>query len=115
MYHRGVKSMIDRINSILRTIKASALFQPQNRWILRTGLVIVGLGLCVFSYHYMSQGWADGYSASRTKGGDYSLIFMFPMDAIRGMVYAIIFSAGYVSMIYAITLPRVKPKSDASD
>lgn len=87
--------------------------QPQNRWLLRTCMVVVGIALTMISYHYMSLGWDGSYSASRTRGGDYSVLLMFPKQAFWGFLLAIAFASGYTAILYAITLPRVKQKNEA--
>lgn len=102
--------MLSQIKSDLAKIKSSALMQPQNRWLLRTGLVVVGIALTLISYQYITLDWDGSYSASRTKGGDYSLILMFPFASFLSFLKGIGLTAGVGALIYAITLPRVNRK-----
>lgn len=107
--------MLSHIKSILAKIKSSVFMQPQNRWLLRTGLVVVGIALTAISYHYITLEWDGSYSASRSKGGDYSVILMFPFASFLSFLKAIGLTAGFTAFLYAITLPRVKPKGGTAD
>ncbi len=115
MSFRSNSSMLNLVTSIVAKIKNSALMQPQNRWLLRTCLVVVGIALTVTGYHYITLNWDGSYSASRTKGGDYSLILMFPMAASLGFLKAIVFSSGFTAILCALTLPRVRAKDEIAE
>ncbi len=115
MSFRSNSSMLNLVTSIVAKIKNSALMQPQNRWLLRTCLVVVGIALTVTGYHYITLNWDGSYSASRTKGGDYSLILMFPMAAALGFLKAIVFSSGFTAILCALTLPRVRAKDEIAE
>lgn len=107
--------MLSHAKSILTKIKSSALMQPQNRWLLRKCLVVVGIALTMISYHYITLDWDGSYAESRAKGGDYSLILMFPMAAFLSFLKGIGLTAGVGALLYAITLPRVKPRSGTAE
>jgi len=110
-----VETTISKFKKAQTAIKSSALFQPEYRWLLRTLSILAGVVLTTVSYHFMSQTWADGYSASRTKSGDYSLFWMFPMNSLRATLLGLLFASGMTLFIYAVTLPRVRRSIKKSD